>query len=317
MPPRKQQAKSKNTEVQPVVEENRPIENQPIDEEPTAVVQQPQPAVQQPQPVEVIAQPTAVVQQPQPAVQQPQPVAVIAQPTAVVQQLQPSVQQPVIEHQPANGLNLPAAVSPLPSYAPNRPGRPGSNGKVKRPDITQTVDATLCHGNVAVVDVLKADGTPAYKKGLIDGVYDNKPGTEKMQCVSIRHHKVAPDSEEKVTVGKKNVPDSVIITYCENNDELNTVVKSTAACYARYTESYNKSSGPKPRARPGRILNEDNPRHLDEILFEKDVAMVVTQLYTDRNVFNNADAAEQILSQYFSLISIDEATDLVMNAFDE
>ena len=142
MPPRKQQAKSKNTEVQPVVEENRPIENQPIDEEPTAVVQQPQPAVKEPQPVEVIAQPTAVVQQPQPVVQQPQPVEVIAQPTAVVQQLQPAVEQPVIGHQPANGLNLPAAVSPLPSYAPNRPGRPGSNGKVKRPDITQTIPKT-------------------------------------------------------------------------------------------------------------------------------------------------------------------------------
>ena len=51
------------------------------------------------------------------------------------------------------------------------------------------------------------------------------------------------------------------------------------------------------------------------MLFPWDVAVVVTTLFPDPGVFDDGDEADEILSTYFSLILVQEAKKLCMEAY--
>ncbi len=58
--------------------------------------------------------------------------------------------------------------------------------------------------------------------------------------------------------------------------------------------------------------------HADDFLFGKDVAGLVVSLYPNAfkdGTFDDVDATEEILGNYFSLVSTDVAKELVMDAY--
>ena len=75
------------------------------------------------------------------------------------------------------------------------------------------------------------------------------------------------------------------------------------------------SNGPKKEVRGGKVTNPSNLKTLDEVLFPWDVAVVVTTLFPDPGVFDDGDEVDEILSTYFSLISVQEAKKLVIQAY--
>ena len=193
------------------------------------------------------------------------------------------------------------------------PTRP--TGKVKQRDFTNVVEATLCKGSVAIIDIKKPSGDIAFKAGLRRGILEKKAGTKDLDVISVVTHKKEPTIDsEKVTVGKNRAPDFVSISYSPDIDGAKKLQSLYATAYERHTMPY-KPSAPKPKARPGKIVNASDPIHLDERLFSEDVAVVVASLYPDETVFDDDETAAEILETYFSLISVDEAKELVLEAY--
>ena len=142
-----------------------------------------------------------------------------------------------------------------------------------------------------------------------------KAGTKDLDVISVVTHKKEPTIDsEKVTVGKNRAPDFVSISYSPDIDGAKKLQSLYATAYERHTMPY-KPSAPKPKARPGKIVNASDPIHLDERLFSEDVAVVVASLYPDETVFDDDETAAEILETYFSLISVDEAKELVLEAY--
>ena len=86
----------------------------------------------------------------------------------------------------------------------------------------------------------------------------------------------------------------------------------------KYTTSF-KAERPSIKARAGKVKDLDDPRHIDTFLKNTDVTDVVTVLYPDaiaEGNFHDDESSEDILSQYFSLTSFDEANVLVLDAYE-
>ena len=66
------------------------------------------------------------------------------------------------------------------------------------------------------------------------------------------------------------------------------------------------------------MTNQDDTVYADEILYAKDVAGIFTILYPDAmtdGTFDNEEVTKDILGNCFSLITIKEAKELVLNVF--
>mmetsp|Transcript_25750 Transcript_25750/g.43952 ORF Transcript_25750/g.43952 Transcript_25750/m.43952 type:complete len:93 (+) Transcript_25750:685-963(+) len=91
-----------------------------------------------------------------------------------------------------------------------------------------------------------------------------------------------------------------------------------AAGFGKFTKPF-KPGGPKRTARAGKLINPDNPHYADEHLFNNDIVALIRDMFPDAfndGTFDDDDATKDMLEPYFSLISIDEAKELVMDAYD-
>lgn len=197
------------------------------------------------------------------------------------------------------------------------------SGKCKQTDYTKEVVAHKLQGNLFIIQVLNPDGEIAYKADVKTAVLEGKPGVEKLFIMTVASHKAEATAEsEEVTVGqKKNIPDKIFIAYYEAGDNENEFIKTILKLFAGFFNKHSKpykTGGPKPKARAGRILNPEDPRHADEFLFDVDIGFLITELYptmmTD-GTFEDDDSMEEILGEYFSLTPIDEAKEIVEGAF--
>ncbi len=202
------------------------------------------------------------------------------------------------------------------------PVRP-SGRVVKETDHTNETMATKCHGGVTMIDVKKASGEPAFKAGLKEAVLKGKEGTEELSAVGVFSHKKEPTAESKmVCVGKKgDIPDKVFAAFFEEgpneNEDIHAMLGVAAKAFETYTKPF-KLGMPKPKARAGKIVNPDDPCHADEIFANPDVATIITVLYPDAfedGTFDDDEATADLLGEYFSLISIDEAKEIVLAAY--
>ena len=138
-----------------------------------------------------------------------------------------------------------------------------------------------------------------------------------MDVMKLVNHKAERTEDlEKVLVGKKkNIPDKVIVTFYEagnnENEDITAQIPVGVQLFKRYTQPY-KGSNKKVKARAGKLINPDLARYADEHLFDRDIGVMITEMYPDKSVFDDDDTACEILEQYFHFISIEEAKELVM-----
>ena len=229
----------------------------------------------------------------------------------------------IVEASP-EGSGPPAEAASVSS--PSKSKRPPPvkwSGKCKQTDYTKEVVAHKFKGSLFLLQLLNPDGEIAYKAEVKTAVLEGKPGVDKLSIMTVASHKIEATAEsEEVTVGqKKNIPDKIFIAYYEagedENEFIKTIMKAFAGFYNKYSTPF-KTGGPKPKARAGRILNPEDPRHADEFLFDGDIGILITELYptmmTD-GTFEDDDIMEEILGEYFSLILLDEAKEVVAEAF--
>ena len=213
-----------------------------------------------------------------------------------------------------------------PSVSPSSPKKRSPTrpmkSRVQQTDYTNVTEATKCHGGIFVLDIKKASGEPAFKMDIKDAIVKEKEGTDKLGIMAVVNHKMEPTLDSKpVCVGKKGVPDKVFPAYYEEgldeNEEIAAMLVMLAKEFEKYTKPFNKSSS-KPKARAGKLTNPDDAVYADEILYAKDVAGIFTKLYPDAmtdGTFDDDEVTKDVLGNYFSLISIKEAKELVMDAF--
>ena len=154
---------------------------------------------------------------------------------------------------------IPKAFTPV----KRSPGPSHLVSKAKQQDNTNEVVATLCLRSILILNILKANGEPAYKVGLKNAVIEGKDGTQELEIMSVVKHKKDPTLDSKpVTVGKNNMPDFVATAYSkEGPDGIKIIKAKQAACanaFQRHTSAYNGKS-PKPKARAGKIINPNSP----------------------------------------------------------
>ena len=154
---------------------------------------------------------------------------------------------------------IPKAVTP----AKRIPGPSHPVDKVTQHDNNNEVVATLCLGSSLILNILKANGEPAYKVGLKNAAIEGKDDTQELEIMYVVKHKKDPTLDSKpATVGKNNVPDFVFIAYNEEvPDGIENIKAKQAAranAFQRHTSAYNGKS-PKPKARAERIINPNNP----------------------------------------------------------
>lgn len=207
--------------------------------------------------------------------------------------------------------------------AKKRPSPQRPTGKMKETDYTNEVVATKFIGGVAMVDVKNASGGTGFKRDLIKALKANDKTREELGVISIVNRKatVGATDSKPATVGTKGALDKVILMYVqegEGEDEyIQGMLVKFATLFSKVTMPV-KSGGSKPKARAGRVINPAEAMHADEVIFNNDIANVITALFeyvmTD-GTFDDDDATEELLSDYFSLTSIEEAKELVMEAY--
>ena len=87
--------------------------------------------------------------------------------------------------------------------------------------------------------------------------------------------------------------------------------------YETFTTPF-KTGGPSIKARAGKVKGLDDPKHIDTVLKNTDVADEVNVFYPDATAeghFNDDESSEDIPSQYFSLAPFDEAKVLVLDTY--
>ena len=194
--------------------------------------------------------------------------------------------------------------------------------RVQQTDYTNVTEATKCHGGIFVLDIKKASGEPEFEMDVKDAIVKEKKGTDKLGIMSVVNHKMEPTLDSKpVYVRMKGVPDKVFPAYykegLDENEEIAAMLVMLAKEFEKYTKPFNKSSS-KPKARAGKLTNPDDAVYADEILYAKDVAGIFTKLYPDAmtdGTFGDDEVTKDVLGNYFSLVSIKEAKELVMDAF--
>jgi len=174
-----------------------------------------------------------------------------------------------------------------------------------------------------VLDVKKASGEPAFKAHLTEAILKEKAGTEELGSIGVFSRKEERTADSKmVCVGKKgDIPDKVIAVYYEEgpneNEEIQAMLGVIVKTFETYTKPF-KPGMPKPKARAGKISNPDDPYHADEVFSNSDVATIITVLYPDAmedGTFDVDEATADLLGEYFSLISIEEAKEIVLDAY--
>ena len=141
-----------------------------------------------------------------------------------------------------------------------------------------------------------------------------------MDVMKVVNHKAERTEDlEKVLVGKKkNIPDKVIVTFYEagnnENEEITAQIHVGVQLFKRYTQLY-KGSNKKVKARTGSLINPDLVSHADEHLFDRDIGVMITEMYPDKSVFQDDDTAREILEQYFHFISNEEAEKLLLASY--
>ena len=71
------------------------------------------------------------------------------------------------------------------------------------------------------------------------------------------------------------------VVYFDNTeDDSNKLLKNHSDFFVKYTKPY-KGTGNKQKARPGYVINADDPHYLDEHVPNDTVADVVIALYAD------------------------------------
>ena len=69
-----------------------------------------------------------------------------------------------------------------------------------------------------------------------------------------------------------------------------------------------------------KIVNLDARKKAEENLYSKDIATLLVYMYPDAmtdGTFDDKEATRKMLEQYFSLISIEEAKAIVMEAYKQ
>lgn len=211
----------------------------------------------------------------------------------------------------------------VPNVSPGDKKRPPParkpTGRIKQTDYTNETVATKLKGGLLMINTLKPDGEPAFKRDINQAFLEGKVGTlgEVVPMAVVNHKKEPTVDSEPVTVGKNNVPDKVVAAYYQQgdgeNEAINIAQQVLARAFEKYTKPY-KSGSPKPKARGGKLVNPNSARAADEMLYNKDIANIFVELY-DKDTLDDDDIAEELLSEYFSLISFDEAKEIVLEAF--
>ena len=206
--------------------------------------------------------------------------------------------------------------SPAKNISPSRP-----TGGVKHRDYTNVAGATKCKGSIAIIDFHKPKGNTTYKASIKEAVLNRTGETENLDVLAVISHKKEPTLDLKdVTVGENNLPDNFFVSYLEEgedeNERLNDLLGKYAETYLKLIKAFTLGS-PKPKARAGKVINPNNSKHADEFLYGNGVAGIVADLYPNAvadRIFDDNETATDILSKYFSLVSIDEAKELVLEA---
>lgn len=216
---------------------------------------------------------------------------------------------PSKEHQPSASLVSPNKKrSPTPS-----PKKPTGGPKVQA--LMNVCEATMMHGNIATYDVKKADGSPSYKAALTSHVMGTGAKLAKdASILTYTNHKVQPtEDSDRVNVGSNNdIPDKILVGYVSDEADAAKNTVKLAKGYSQVTTNMRDKTR-KLQCKPGNVVNPKNPVHADQILFNGDIANIITQLW-DREVYN--DISEDILPMYFSMTPLDVAAELVEKAYD-
>ena len=139
--------------------------------------------------------------------------------------------------------------------------------------------------------------------------------------MAVVSHKKEPTLEsEDVAVGKKNLTDKVFVAFVEEGEDEDKMILALQSKfemgYKKYTKPF-KAGAPKPKAKAGKIVNQNSAWCADEFLHGNNVADIVDDLYpnaVEEGLFDDDKTGSQILGNYFSLISTDEAKYLVLEA---
>ena len=107
----------------------------------------------------------------------------------------------------------------------------------------------------------------------------------------------------------------MMVTFYEagnnENEDITAQIPVGVQLFKRYIQPY-EGSNKKVKARAGKLINLDFARYADEHLFDRDIRVMITEMYPDKSVFDDDDTAREILEQYFHFISIEEAKELVL-----
>ena len=229
----------------------------------------------------------------------------------------PNVTPKASENNNVNKTTAPTVSSPTSPKQRPSPSRP-SGRPVKQSDYTKVVNGIQLEGNLAIVQIENADGGSAFKSDLIKAILSagDKPGMEALSSVAVLcHHN--EDSSEPIMISKKAGKDKVFLVYADGQEELMSILDAFAQMYMKHTKPY-KSTNPPPKAKVGRIINTNEVYIADRHLFKNDIASIIPELYPEAmndGTFDDNEITADILSQYFSLISIDEAKELVMASY--
>ena len=109
---------------------------------------------------------------------------------------------------------------------------------------------------------------------------------QELGVISIVNRKatVGATDSKPATVGTKGALDKVILMYVqegEGEDEyIQGMLVKTATLFSKVTMPV-KSGGSKPKARAGRVINPGEEMHADEVIFNNDIANVITALFQE------------------------------------
>ena len=201
----------------------------------------------------------------------------------------------------------PPATSPSFAISPTRP-----SGFAKRPDQSILSMGEMHDGKVATLRFEKSDGSAAYTKDFHDAVQSGGGNQLDLICVTQCKAKREDDSET-ATVGKKGAKLRVCVLFAEDEEDLKGKLSKAARKYEEKTKAFNTKAR-KPKARSGGISNAGNPSSIEEVLFKRDVAFVISYIFPKES-FEDDEQAKAILGQYFCFTPVDEAKELVMAAY--
>ena len=219
--------------------------------------------------------------------------------------------------------SAPAKRAPV-NPAKRFPCAPGGS-KVKQTDTRKVCFGTKLGGGLAILDVKNPDGSVAYKKGVFDAVADGKTGVEELDVVAIFSLKdgPSPDAAAKIIkLQKGQMEDKAIVIFYQMGDDEDEEIQRKVNAFVPFLEHNTqpyKGSTKKVKIRAAK-LDSSEAKTADHHLFAKDIASLLVDMYPDSmtdGTFDDEESTRIFLEQYFSLISVEEAKEIVMQAYEE